>query len=80
MCMVSVREVLNKIRWTGDMQAVLIWYVHRGAPDDMKVVDGKHLSEVGRSFLLVDGSVIPHHRVFRIMYHGEIVFDRKLKI
>jgi uncharacterized protein (UPF0248 family) len=73
----SVREVLNKIRWTGDMDTVEIWYVHRGAPEDMKMVHGCDVSEVGRSFLKVGESMIPHHRVFRIVDGGKVVFERK---
>lgn len=76
----SVREVLNKIRWAGDMDAVEIWFVHRGAPDDMKMVEGCEVSEVGRSFLLVGEAMIPHHRVFRIIYQGKVVFERKPQI
>ena len=78
--MSSVREVLNKIRWTGDMAAVESWYVHRGAPEDMKRVCGCDVSEVGRSFLQVGESRIPHHRVFRFVYQGTVVFERKPQI
>ena len=75
--MVSVRSVLNKIKWSGDLSCVEMWYVHRGARDDKGVIQGCDVSEVGRSFLMVGESMIPHHRIFRIVYRGEVVFDRK---
>ena len=78
--MSSVRDVLNKIRWTGDMESVEIWFVHRGAPDNMKLVSGSEVSEVGRSFLRAGESMIPHHRVFRIVYQGRVVFERKPRL
>ena len=78
--MSSVREVLNKFRWTDDMDGVEIWFVHRGAPDDMKMVHGCNVSAVGRSFLQVGEAMIPHHRVFRIVYRGKVVFERKPRV
>ena len=75
--MASVREVLNKIRWSGDFDEVRIWFVHRGAPDDVKVIDGSSVSDVGRSFLQVGESMIPHHRIFRIIYRDRVVFERE---
>jgi uncharacterized protein (UPF0248 family) len=75
--MVSVREILNKIRWSGDLGAVEVWYVHRGAPDNVKVIDGGSISDIDRSFLRINGSLIPHHRVFRIVYYGEVFFERE---
>jgi uncharacterized protein (UPF0248 family) len=77
--MVSIRDVLNKIKWSGDLDKVEVWYVHRGAPDDRMVVNGGSISDVGRSFLKVGNSLIPHHRVFRIIYHGKVVFDRRVR-
>lgn len=78
--MSSVREVLNKIRWTEDMEGVEIWFVHRGAPNDMKMVQGCDVSAVGRTFLQVGAAMIPHHRVFRIVYQGEVIFERKPRV
>ncbi len=78
--MSSVREVLNKIRWTEDMEGVEIWFVHRGAPNDMKMVQGCGVSAVGRTFLQVGAAMIPHHRVFRIVYQGEVIFERKPRV
>ncbi|MBU0496625.1 MAG: DUF504 domain-containing protein [Candidatus Thermoplasmatota archaeon] len=77
--MVSVREVLNKILWSGDFSSVEIWYVHRGAPNNVRVIKGTMIDDVGRSFIQIGDSMIPHHRVFRILYDNRVVFDRPPK-
>ena len=77
--MVSVREVLNRIKWSGDLAAVEVWFVHRGAPNDIKMITGGNICRVGVSFLEVDGAMIPHHRIFRIVYQGRVVFERPAK-
>ncbi len=78
--MVSVREILNKIRWAGDFSSVEIWYVHRGAPNNVRIIKGTMIDDIGRSFIQVGNSMIPHHRVFRMLYHDKPVFERPPKI
>ena len=77
--MASVRAVLNRIKWSGDLSAVEVWFVHRGAPNDVKMINGIDIGKVGASFLELEGSMIPHHRIFRIVYQGVVVFDRPPK-
>ncbi|MGQ0535791.1 MAG: DUF504 domain-containing protein [Methanobacteriota archaeon] len=76
--MPSPREVLNKLKWTragrGD---VLVFYVHRGAPGDFLAVRGEDVEALERGFLvLLGGTRIPYHRVFRIERGGEVVYER----
>jgi len=74
--MLFVRDVLNKIKWTKDLKRVTIWYVHRGAPHNMKMISGDEIMRIGRSFLETTTATIPYHRIIKILYGAEIVFNR----
>jgi hypothetical protein len=73
----KINEILNEIKWTKDISKAEIWYLHRGAPQDTKVLRGGDILEIGKSFITTPTSSIPYHRVLRIVYQGEVVFKRK---
>ena len=75
--MSNIRDILNRIKWTKDIDKISIWYVHRGAPDDTKILDGSEIIHVGRSFLETKSASIPFHRILKIVYDDEVLFDRK---
>ncbi|MHB8584242.1 MAG: DUF504 domain-containing protein [Thermoplasmatota archaeon] len=76
--------LLNQLKWTGTpMEDVEIWYRHRGAPGDTRVVRGDSIRTLGRSFFDVHdaetgrtGSV-PYHRILRILMGSRTIFDRE---
>lgn len=72
------RELLNEIKWKGkDLANCEIYYIHRGAPDDTKIIGGSEIREIRRSFfVLQDGTFIPYHRIFRIDYEGKTIYLR----
>ena len=74
--MPHLRQLLNEIKWTNDLKLVEIWYVHRGAPNDAMILLGKDIVTIGRSFLETSTVSIPYHRIFKIIYDHEIIFDR----
>ncbi|MDH3365333.1 MAG: RNA repair domain-containing protein [Thermoplasmata archaeon] len=77
--MVYPREILNRLKW-GDGENIddaTIWYMHRGAPGDILSVSGSEIRALGRGFFEVDDASIPYHRVTRIEYRGEVVFDKE---
>lgn len=75
------RDIFNEIKWRFDLAKCKIYYIHRGAPGNVKIVDGGSIKIIGRSFLVLHGVVeevyIPYHRIFRIDYEEKIIFDRK---
>ena len=77
------KEALNRIKWTGNplLEGVRVWYIHRGAPGDMKVVDGTRILRLEHSFFVVLShgreTHIPYHRILRIEFNGECVFKRQ---
>ena len=68
--MFNPRVVLNKLKWCEDFifDDVEIWYVHRGAPDDTKIISGCDVTDLQRSFMGAVSAMIPYHRVFKIVY------------
>ncbi|MFW6121340.1 MAG: DUF504 domain-containing protein [Petrotogales bacterium] len=72
----NLRDILNEIKWTKDLGKAEIWYIHRGAPNDTKIISGQDIVNIGKSFFDTATASIPYHRVFKIIYEGEIVFER----
>jgi uncharacterized protein len=74
--MPSIRAILNEIKWTKDLSKAEVWYIHRGAPNDRMIISGADIVDIGRSFFETSTATIPFHRVTKILYDGEIIFDR----
>jgi len=73
----NVRDILNEIKWTKEINKVKIWYINRGSPNDTNVILGIEIKNIGKSFLDINSASIPFHRIFRIKYDHEIIFERK---
>jgi uncharacterized protein (UPF0248 family) len=75
------RDIFNEIKWRFDLSKCKIYYIHRGAPGDMKIVDGSMIKNIEKSFLVLRGiaedAYIPYHRITRIEFEAKTVFDRK---
>ncbi len=76
--MPNLRNVLNELKWRKkfNLEEARIWYVHRGAPNDTKIISGKEIVSIGHSFMETTTAMIPYHRIFKIIYKGEIIFKR----
>jgi len=76
--MAKPRNILNKLKWKNncDLELAEIWYVHRGAPDDTKIISGKNIVSLEKSFMQTTNAMIPYHRIFKIIYRKEIIFQR----
>ena len=74
----SAKDVLNELKWRNDMKIedAVIFYVHRGAPNDEKCISGADILELGSSFFSTMDATVPYHRIFRIEYAGKILLDR----
>ncbi|UCE75008.1 MAG: DUF504 domain-containing protein [Methanomassiliicoccales archaeon] len=73
------REILNELKWREDrdISKAEIWYLHRGAPNDTKIISGNEIVNLEHSFMVLEEASIPYHRIFKIIYEGEIIFERK---
>jgi uncharacterized protein (UPF0248 family) len=74
--MPNIRDILNKIKWTKDLQNIEILYLHRGTVNNTKSIAGTDIIDIGRSFLETATATIPYHRITKILYNGKTVFDR----
>ena len=76
--MTHPRDVLNELKWKKncDLKFAEIWYVHRGAPNDTKIISGVEIVNLEKSFMQTTTSMIPYHRIFKIVYKDEIIFQR----
>ncbi|NLM81148.1 MAG: DUF504 domain-containing protein [Candidatus Methanoculleus thermohydrogenotrophicum] len=63
-----------------DFSRVRIEYVDRGAPEDRSVVQGDRILALDAWYLEVDAggrvTCIPYHRILRILYDGEVTWER----
>jgi uncharacterized protein (UPF0248 family) len=76
--MPSPRDILNGLKWREgfDLAKAEIWYVHRGAPNDTKIVSGGNIVALERSFMNTIDAMIPYHRIFKIVYESKVIFER----
>ena len=75
------REILNELKWRKDknISKAEIWYVHRGAPNDTKIVTGNEILDLEHSFMVLAEASIPYHRIFKIIYEDKMIFERRQK-
>ena len=76
--MSNPRDILNELKWKQDcdINKAEIWYLHRGAPNDTKIISGKDIVRLEKSFMNTTTAMIPYHRILRIIYDGKIIFKR----
>jgi len=77
--MTNPREILNKLKWSGafELANTEIWYIHRGAPHDTRIITGNDIVSLEKSFMHTTTAMIPYHRIFKIVYAGRRIFNRK---
>jgi len=74
--MPDIRDILNEIKWTKNLEKVKIWYIHRGTLNNTKIISGIEITTIGRSFLETTTATIPYHRIIKILYADKTIFDR----
>ena len=72
------REILNELKWREDrdLSKAEIWYVHRGAPNDTMIISGREIQSLEHSFMVLSDASIPYHRIFKIIYEDDVIFNR----
>ena len=77
--MTNPRDILNELKWKQgyDLEKAEIWYIHRGSPNDTKIITGKDILNLEKSFMQTTTAMIPYHRIFKIIYEEKAIFERK---
>jgi uncharacterized protein (UPF0248 family) len=75
----KIRDILNEIKWrhAAEFAEIEVWYIHRGAIENIKKISGKDIISIEKTFLKTTDAMIPHHRISKIFYKGTLVFDRE---
>lgn len=77
------KDLLNEIKWKGDydISKCNIYYINRGSLDNIAIVEGGQIIEIGKGFLILEGipdeKYIPYHRIIRIEYEDLVIFEKK---
>ncbi|MEW6222689.1 MAG: RNA repair domain-containing protein [Candidatus Hadarchaeota archaeon] len=76
------RDILNGLKWgSRDLKAARVTIIHRGAPSDRKVIEGKDILELGRGFMRVvsegEEVEIPYHRIITIEVGGNVKYKKR---
>jgi len=76
--MTNPRDILNELKWKQDCDLSIteIWYVHRGAPNDTKIITGSDIIKLEKSFIKTTTAMIPYHRIIKIIYNENVIFER----
>jgi uncharacterized protein (UPF0248 family) len=75
------RDILNELKWRDcyDLKYAEIWIVHRGAKNNTKIIYGSNIVNLGKSFIETTDSMIPYHRIFKIIYNDNVIFQRSIR-
>ncbi|BDR93523.1 DUF504 domain-containing protein [Vulcanisaeta souniana] len=82
--MVTIRDVLNKLKWTNQINNYIVVYVSRGSPNNEEVVELSRvimISKDGFTYISNRGreTYIPYHRVIEIRHRdGTVIFHRNV--
>jgi len=75
----KAREILNELKWRKDrdLNEAEIWYLHRGDKEGYRIIKGSEIKELEKSFLSTATASIPYYKIFKIVYEGKIIFERR---
>jgi uncharacterized protein (UPF0248 family) len=72
-------DILNKIKWTSGLEKCEIVILHRGAPDNRKIISGNKIIDIKRDrfwYINREETVIPMHRILEIKLEGTVVWKK----
>jgi len=75
------KNILNMILWHPEMEIdhAKVSYIHRGAPGNIKTIQGFIIDKIENGFLLLnDETQIPFHRIIKIKYEDKLIWEKSL--
>ena len=73
------KNIINMLLWHPRMHIneTSISYIHRGAPGNIKIINGNSIERVDRGFLVLkEGTQIPCHRIIKIEYKNKLLWEK----
>ncbi|MGQ9759243.1 MAG: DUF504 domain-containing protein [Candidatus Methanomethylicaceae archaeon] len=76
--MPTIRDTLNKIKWASPegLQGIEVVIIHRGAPENKKVIKGEEIKDIAPRAMVCEDVIIPYHRVLCIRRGAKIIWSR----
>jgi uncharacterized protein (UPF0248 family) len=73
----GIRELLNQMKWHSkyNFDHIEIWFVSRGSPGTLDSVRGSEIVGLEPRAMQTAHKWIPYHRVVRIDYAGQTIFE-----
>ncbi len=74
-----VRKILNEYKWREDrdFSKIEVHYIDRLSPRGYEILSGDEIVDLGSKFIFTqNGGMIPYHRVLRILYAGDIIYEK----
>ena len=75
------KNILNMVLWHPEMEIdhTKISYIHRGAPGNIKTIQGSSIERIENGFLVLnDETQIPFHRIIEIDYEDKLIWRKKI--
>ncbi len=75
------KNILNMVLWHPKMEKnhTKISYIHRGAPGNIKTIQGSKIDIIENGFLVLnDETQIPFHRIIKIEYEDKLIWEKVL--
>lgn len=76
-------EELNRLKWTERLSGAKITIIHRGAPNNQKLILGKNITEIKKGHFMYlddetgDETYIPMHRILSIELEGKVLWKKR---
>jgi len=79
--MPNPRDILNQLKWKPNtsLEKAEIYLLHRGAPQNTKIIYGKNIIKLEKTFMHTTKAIIPYHRIQKINYQRKTIFIRPNK-
>lgn len=73
------KQAIDKLRWDPkyNLKDAEIWFWDRMSPTGERGIKGSDIVEVESGFLVLRNARIPLYKIFKIVYRGEVIFERE---
>jgi uncharacterized protein (UPF0248 family) len=73
------KNILNLMLWhpEQDISQCQVTYLHRGAPENLRTIQGSQVEKLEKGFLILEEDVhIPYHRIIKIECHNKVIWKK----